>query len=255
MTARTVIGMVLAVLALGVHSAGSQSAAPLTVFAASDLTFAFRELVPRFEKAHGVKVTLVLGSTGNLATQIEHGGPADVFFAADEQFVDRLVGQGVLIAETRAFYAQGRLVLATARRAQPRLADLQGLLEPRVRHVAIANPEHAPYGRRAEEALRRLGLWDTVKPKLVYAENVRQALQFVQSGAAEAGILALAIASVPEVEWVPIDPGLHAPLNQAVAVVKRSPRPDLGVALVQFVNGPEGREIMKRYGFRLPGEL
>jgi molybdate transport system substrate-binding protein len=246
----------LALLAGLVVAAGAHGQSPkLTVFAAADLAFAFRELVPRFEKALGVTVTLVLGSTGNLAAQIEHGAPADVFFAADEQFVDRLVRQGVLIAETRALYGQGRLVLATAKRAGPKLGDLRGLRELRVRHVAIANPEHAPYGRRAEEVLRRLGLWDALRPKLVYGENIRQTLQFVQSGAAEAGIVALAVANVPEVEWVPIDPSLHAPLDQAVAVVRRSARPELGVAFVQFVNGPVGRDVMKRYGFLLSGEF
>jgi molybdate transport system substrate-binding protein len=227
----------------------------LTVFAAADLAFAFDEIVPRFERVAGAKVTLVLGSTGNLATQIEHGAPADVFFAADQAFVDRLIAQQVLIPESRALYAQGRLVLATAKRLGPKLTDLRALLDPRIRHVAIANPEHAPYGRRAEEALRAVGIWEMLKPKLVYGENIRHTLQFVQSGAAEAGLVALAIANVPEVEWVLIDVSLHAPLNQATAVIRWSPRPELGRSFIQFVNGPEGRAIMKRYGFLLPGEF
>ena len=202
-----------------------------------------------------VKVTLVLGSTGNFARQIEQGAPADVFFAADEREVDRLVAGGTLIAETRALYAQGRMALATARTAGPRLTDLRQLLDPRIRRVAIANPVHAPYGRAAREALTTRGLWEAVQPKLVYGENVRQTLQYVQTGAVEAGIVALSIADVPEVAWVPIDPGLHHPLNQTVAVARRSPRPELGLSLIQFLNGPEGRAIMKRYGFRLPGEF
>jgi molybdate transport system substrate-binding protein len=227
----------------------------LTVFAAADLAFAFRELVPRFERATGVKVTLVLGSTGTLAKQVEHGAPADVFFAANQTFIDELLAKGVLIEETRALYAQGRIVLATARAAGPKLTALSQLLEPRVRRVAIANPAHAPYGRAAEEALRASGVWDGVKPKLVYGENIRHALQFVESGAAEAGIVALSVANVPAIEWVAIDPALHARLDQAVAVVRRSARPELGVAFIQFVNGAEGRATMKRYGFLLPGEI
>jgi len=255
MSRLSLVGLLLGSLALGgVRGAAGADPPALTVFAAADLAFAFREIVPRFEKALGVKVTLVLGSTGNLATQIQHGGPADVFFAADEQFVDRLVAQQALIPETRALYAQGRLVLATAKRLGSKLLDLRALGDARVHHVAIANPAHAPYGRRAEAALRKLGLWEAIQPKLVFGENIRQTLQLIQSGAAEAGIIALAIANVPEVEWVPIDASLHAPLNQAVAVVKRSARPELGLAFIQFVNGPEGREIMKRYGFVLPGE-
>ena len=228
---------------------------PLTVFAAADLAFALRDLVPRFEKAVGVKVALVLGSTGNLARQIEHGAPADVFFAANETFVDELVAKGAVIAQTRALYAQGRIVLATPRVFGPRLADLRQLADARVRRVAIANPQHAPYGKAAEEALRKLGLWDAVRPKLVYGENIRHTLQFLQTGAADAGIVAQSVASVPEIDWVPIDPTLHAPLNQVVAVVRRSGRPELGVALIQFVNGGDGRPVMKRYGFLLPGEF
>jgi molybdate transport system substrate-binding protein len=248
-----------AVLALALTLAaapGGAAPAPLTVFAASDLAFALGELVPRVEKALGVRVTLVLGSTGQFAQQIEQGAPADVFFAADASFVDRLIARGVLIAETRALYAQGRLVLATARNAGlPTLTDLRQLQDPRVRRVAIANPVHAPYGRAAQQALTTLGLWERVQPKLVYGENIRQTLQYVQTGAVEAGIVARSIAGVPEIDWVPIDPALHAPLDQVAAVVKRSGRPELALALIQFVNGPEGRPIMKRYGFLLPGEF
>ena len=170
----------------------------LTVFAAADLGFAFKEIVPRFEKAVGAKVSLVLGSSGNLATQIEHGAPADVFFSADEAFVDRLASRGAVIAETRTAYAQGRIVLATAKSFGPKLSDLQALADARIRHVAIANPLHAPYGKAAEEALRKVGIWEAVKPKLVYSENIRHTLQFIQTGAAEAGIVALSVANVPE---------------------------------------------------------
>ncbi|MBI1962108.1 MAG: molybdate ABC transporter substrate-binding protein [Candidatus Rokubacteria bacterium] len=245
----------LALGAAGLARRACAADAALTVFAAADLVFALREIVPRFEKAMGARVTLVTGSTGNFAQQIRHGGPADVFFAADESFVDRLVTEGVLIRETRTLYARGRLVLATARAFGANLTGLQGLLDPTVRHVAIANPVHAPYGRAAEQALRKAGLWDALRPKLVYGENIRHALQFIQTGAAEAGIVARSVANVPEVQWTPVDPALHAPLNQAAAVVRRSPRPELALALIQFVVGAEGRPIMKRYGFVLPGEL
>ncbi|PYM29049.1 MAG: molybdate ABC transporter substrate-binding protein [Candidatus Rokuibacteriota bacterium] len=239
---------------LSVPAAAAQ-VTEVAVFGAADLALAFKEIVPKFERVLGVKVTLVLGSTGMLAKQIEHGAPADVFFAADQTFIDDLAAKGVVIPETRALYAQGRLVLATARSAGAKLTDLRQLSEPRIRHVAIANPAHAPYGRAAEQALRAVGVWDELRPKLVYGENIRHTLQFLQTGAVDAGIVARSVASVPEVDWVPIDPSLHAPLNQAAAVVRRSPRPELGLAFIQFVNGPEGRPIMKRYGFMLPGEF
>ncbi|HUF93886.1 MAG TPA: molybdate ABC transporter substrate-binding protein, partial [Candidatus Limnocylindria bacterium] len=173
-------------------SAGGGAAAPptLTVFAASDLTFALKELAPAFEQAMKVKVTLVFGSTGHLARQIEHGAPADVFFSANQSFLDALEAKQAILAQTRALYAQGRIVLVAARASGPELGDLRALLGDRVRRVAIANPAHAPYGRAAEEALRTAGLWEALRPKLVYGENIRHALQYVETGAAEAGIVA-----------------------------------------------------------------
>jgi molybdate transport system substrate-binding protein len=257
MRCATLAGLVLLlVLSEGGGLAPAQTQpAGLTVYGASDLALAFKEIVPLFEKATGTKVTLVLGSTGNLAKQIEHGAPADVFFSANVAFVDALHAQGAVIPETRSLYAQGRLVLATSVKTGLRLQGLADLRRPDVRRIAIANPDHAPYGKAAQEALQAAGLWAEMKPKLVYGENIRHALQFVETGAVEAGIVALSVADVPGLVHVPIDPALHAPLNQMAAVVKRSARPELGLAFIQFVNGPEGRPIMRRYGFRLPGEF
>ncbi|HSL47635.1 MAG TPA: molybdate ABC transporter substrate-binding protein [Candidatus Deferrimicrobiaceae bacterium] len=227
----------------------------LTVYGAADLTFAFREIAARFEKGTGTKVVLVLGSTGNLAKQIEHGAPADVFFAANASFVDDLQTKGAVIPETRQLYAQGRIVLAVPRDSKLSILRLEDLRPAAVKRIAIANPEHAPYGRAAQQALQATRVWDALKPRLVYGENVRHALQFIETGAVDAGIIALSVADTPAVRYVPIDPSLHAPLNQIAAVVKRSARPELALAFLQFVNGPEGRPIMKRYGFRLPGDF
>lgn len=255
MMRRALLRLAGAALGFAAASAHGTPAPALTVFAASDLVFAFREIVPLFERATGARVTLTIGSTGNFAHQIAAGAPADVFFSANEAYVDGLAANGHVIAETRTLYAQGRLALATGRGGGPKLTDLRQLAEPRVRKIAIANPQHAPYGKAAEQALRGIGIWDRVKPKLVYGENIRHALQFVQSGAADAGLVALAVVSVPEIEFVPVEPGLHEPLNQVAVVVRRSAVPQLGVAFIQFVTGREGRPIMKRFGFLLPGEF
>lgn len=252
-------GMALAgVLLLAAASLGSAAQAPapnLTVFAAADLAFAFKEIAPLFEKATGSTVTLSVGSTGAFAQQIDAGAPADVFFAANQSFIEGLVTKGRVIPETRTLYAQGRIVLATHRSMGRPLTDLRQLAEPRFKHISIANPLHAPYGRAAEQALKATGVWDLIVPRLVYGENIRHALQFVQSGAAEAGIVALSVANVPEIGYVVIDASLHEPLNQAAAVVKRSRVPELAMAFIQFVNGPQGRPIMKKYGFLLPGDF
>lgn len=235
--------------------ASGASPRELTVAAASDLTFAFREIGPLFERAAGVKVTSIFGSTGNLAKQIEHGAPVDVFFAADTTFVDALKQKGVTIPESQALYAQGRIVLATAKRTGLALKGLKELLRPQIRRIAIANPAHAPYGKAAQQALETVGFWEPLKPKLVYGENIRQTLQFIQTGNAEAGIVALSVADVPELSYALIDSALHKPLNQAAVVVKRSPHPELAMGFIQFVTGPRGRPIMKRFGFLLPGDF
>ena len=195
------------------------------------------------------------GSTGTLAQQIHQGAPADLFFAADESFLDHLTREGLVLADTRGLYAQGRLVLAAAKTAGGPIENLRDLLRPEVRRIAIANPAHAPYGLAAEQALETVGIWTLVKPKLVYGENVRQALQFVQSGAADAGIVARSVADVPDIRWTLVDASLHKPLNQAAAVLKRASNAELAKAFLRFVNGPEGRPVMKRFGFLLPGEF
>jgi molybdate transport system substrate-binding protein len=228
--------------------------ARLTVFGAADLAFALEELGRLFERASGARVTLVLGSSGNLARQIEHGAPADVFFSANRAFVEDLRQKGALIPESVAMYARGRLALVVSRRAGAPVGALADLARPEVRRIAIASPAHAPYGQAAREALEALGLWHGLKPRLVYGQNVRHALQLVQTGATEAGLVALSLAGVPEVDRYPVDPALHRPLDQFVAVVRRSARPALGLALIHLVNGPAGRPVMRRHGFLLPGE-
>lgn len=251
--------ILLCVLTLIPSVVGPAQAQPkqpvLTVYGAADLTFAFREIAALFERATGTKVVLVLGSTGTLAKQIEHGAPADVFFAANASFVDDLQSKGAVISGTRQLYAQGRIVLAVPRDSKLPIDRLEDLLRPEVKRIAIANPEHAPYGRAAQQALQTAGVWDALKPRLVYGENIRHALQFVETGAVDAAIVALSVADTPTVRYVVIDAALHAPLNQIAAVVKRSGRPELALAFLQFVIGPEGRPIMKRYGFLLPGDF
>jgi molybdate transport system substrate-binding protein len=249
------IALALLLVAWVAPAAAGPAPQPLLIYGAADLAFALKEIVPLFEKAAGARVAVVLGSTGTLAKQIENGAPADVFFAADESFVDDLRAKGIVIPESRTLYAQGRIVLATAVKTGVSVTGLGDLARPEIRRVAIANPAHAPYGRAAQQALESAGLWERLRPKLVYGENIRHALQFVETGAVEAGLVAQSIADVPGIRAVPIDPALHRPLNQYAVVVKRSARPELGLAFIHFLVGPEGRPIMRRYGFRLPGEF
>jgi molybdate transport system substrate-binding protein len=188
-----------------------------------------------------------------LTQQIQHGAPVDVFFAANAAFVEDLRAKGAVLADSVEPYAQGQIVLATHRNRPP-LSTLRDLTRDDVRRLVIANPAHAPYGMAAREALASAGVWTQVQPKLVYGENIRQALQFLQTGNVDAAILALSVAQVPEVRYIQIDPSLYRPIIQAAAVTTRSRNPDLARAFIRFVNGPKGRPIMKRFGFILPGE-
>jgi molybdate transport system substrate-binding protein len=235
-------------------SAGASSPGVLTVAAAADLQFAFTEIGALFEKETGKKVTLAFGSTGQLAQQIENGAPFDLFAAANRSFVDDLAKKNLVLPDTVALYARGRIVLAVNKASGIQAVELKDLLSEKITHIAIANPEHAPYGVAAKEALQSAGLWEKIQPKLVYGENVRQTLQYVQTGDAQAGIVSLSVANVPEITWSLIDASLHNPLDQALAVVTSSSHKDLAHEFAAFINGPVGRPIMQKYGFILPGE-
>jgi molybdate transport system substrate-binding protein len=226
----------------------------ITVAAAADLNFAFIELATLFEAETGHRVTLVFGSTGQLAQQIENGAPYDLFAAANVAFVENLRDQGYIVPGSVALYGRGRIVLAVNRGATLEVTTLEELLQPEIPFIAIANPDHAPYGMAAKQALQSAGIWDAVQPKLVLGENVRQTLQYIQSGDAPAGIVALSIAGVPEIAWTLLDEELHEPLDQALGVVATSPEQAIATAFAQFINSEVGRPIMQRYGFGLPGE-
>jgi molybdate transport system substrate-binding protein len=228
--------------------------AEITVAAASDLQFAFTDIAALFEQETGNKVTLVFGSTGQLAQQIESGAPYDLFAAANVDFIHDLEEKELILADSISIYARGRIVLAANREAGIQVNRLEDLLDPGITHIAIANPEHAPYGAAARQALQAGGLWEAVQPKIVYGENVRQALQYIQTGDAQAGIVALSVADVPEIAWIPVDETLHQPLDQALAIVSSSRNQEVAAAFAQFVNGELGRPVMRQYGFLLPGE-
>lgn len=230
-------------------------AAELTVAAAADLQFAFTDIGAKFKEQTGQEVLFTFGSTGNLATQIENGAPFDILAAANIAFVDRLKEQGLIIDDTQQLYAQGRIVLAVNRESGIQATKLEELLDPSITNIAIANPEHAPYGQAAQEALQSVGIWEKIQPKLVLGENVRQTMQFVQTGDAPVGIVALSVADVPEVTYTLLDGNLHNSLNQTLAVIKPTPHEAAARAFIDFVNGPQGRPIMKQYGFLLPGEF
>jgi molybdate transport system permease protein len=224
----------------------------LHVAVAASLQPVMEELGREFLRAGGSEVVLAWGSSAKLAHQIENGAPFDVFAAADMSYIDRVIERGAALAHTRAAYARGRLVL-WSRGALPR--DLSELAAPRFARISLANPDHAPYGRAAAQALQRLGLWDTLAPRLVYGANVRQAMQYAATGDATVCFTALSLLAPTTAGGgghVLIDPSLYDPLDQGMVVLSRSARAERAQAFIDFVRSAPGQRILTRRGFLAP---
>ena len=248
------LGLLLLVGPWACAGGGAGEGEALLILGAADLLAAFEELVPLYEERHGERVELVLGSTGNLSAQIRNGAPADLFFSANEGFLDDLIDGGHIDPTTRRVYAVGRLVVVVpAGAALPE--GPAALVDPRFRTLAIANPEHAPYGWAAREALRSLGVWEALQPRLVLGENVAQTLQFVRTGNAEAGIVALSLVMGVGGDPLPyllVDDGLHPAMLQVAGVLERSVHPERARGFLDFVLSAEGQTLLARYGFEAP---
>jgi len=238
--------------------AASAEAQTLRVAAASDLQFAMNDLADRYEKASGMKLAVSYGSSGNFRTQIENGAPFDLFFSADVQYPKLLISTGLADPASLYVYAYGRLVLWAPPGANLRLTQrgLAALKDARIAKIAVANPEHAPYGRAAVAVLQKAGLYDAVKSKLVYGENISQAAQFAQSGSAQVGILALSLTYADSMKngerWeVPED--LYPPLEQAAVIVHASSNKPAARAFLDYVKSADGKAVLAQYGFTLSG--
>lgn len=229
----------------------------ITIAAAADLKFAMDEVVASFRSANtGDEVEVVYGSSGKFHTQIQQGAPFDLFFSADIAFPRELVAAGFASSEVKP-YAIGRIVLWSATVDASKLT-LASLADPQFTRIAIANPKHAPYGKRAEEALRAAGVWGTVEPKLIYGENIAATAQYVQTGNAQIGVIALSLVINPELAgkggYALIPDKLHAPLEQGYVITKRAASNALAKRFANYMEGKTARALMTKYGFILPGE-
>ncbi len=234
------------------------AAGEITVAAASDLNFAFKELIASFEQKTGEHVKLSLGSSGNFFSQIQNGAPYDLYFSADIRYPQKLIEGGQAVGESLYRYAIGRIVVWVPAGSALKVEEkgLQSLLDPAVKKIAIANPKHAPYGRAAVSAMEREKIYDSVKDKLVLGENISQAAQFVESGAADLGIIALSLALAPPMKaagrYWEIPAEVHPPIEQGAVIVKSSTHQEAARRFMEFMQGKQGQEILKRYGFTLP---
>lgn len=238
--------------------AASAHAEKITVAAAADLKFAMDEIVAVYKKANpSDEVDVVYGSSGKFHTQIQQGAPYDLFFSADIGFPRELAAAGLAASEVKP-YAFGRIVLWSAGMDATKMT-LSSLTDPKITRIAIANPKHAPYGKRAEEALKAAGVWDKVESKLVYGENIAQTAQYVQTGNAQVGIIALSLAVNSELArkggyWM-IPDNLHQPLEQGYIVTKRAESNPLAKRFAGYIASKSSRAVMTKYGFVLPGEV
>lgn len=249
-------------LALGPFaSAGTNPAiaGEITIAAASDLNFAFRDIVAEYRRTTGHDMKLVFGSSGNFYAQIKNGAPFDLYFSADIGYPQKLIDEGLAVPDSLYQYATGRIVLWVPKGSSVDVAKgMDALLDPAITKIAIANPKHAPYGRAAVSAMEHYNIYDRVKDKLVLGENISQTAQFAQSGAADIGILALSLALAPTVQplgtyWL-IPQDAHPSLDQGVAIIKASKNQDGGRKFIELLRAPAAKAVMKRYGFVLPGE-
>jgi molybdate transport system substrate-binding protein len=251
--------ILLLVFVLG--SVGQAHAEEVLVAAASDLNAAIKEIAASFEKNTRHTVKLTLGSSGNFHAQIVNGAPFDVFLSADLGYVRDLERRGLTEAASSFVYAIGRIVLWVPRNSPLRIETLgmKALLEPQAKRIAIANPDHAPYGRAAVEAMKKAGAYDSVKSRLVFGENISQAAQFAQSGAADIGIVAMSLALTDTMKaqgrYWNIPPESYPRMDQGAVLLKQAAKAGHGEAARAFleaVRSPSGRAILQRYGFTLP---
>jgi molybdate transport system substrate-binding protein len=251
--------LIILILLLGATAMLPASAAaagrPLTIAAAANLRDVMQALVADFLKTQpDAKVDVVLGSSGKFAEQIAQGAPYDLFFSADLEYPQRLV-TGQLASSTVRTYARGQLVLWSATRTGHDLT-LADLASPTVRRVAIANPKLAPYGARAQQALEHAGIWDKVRTKLVYGENVSQTAQFADSGGVDVAIIPLSLALSPVLKqhgvYTIIPASQYAPLDQGFVILKRAAGDPLAASFAHYVVDIPARAIFASHGYLTP---
>lgn len=257
----SLVARVMAILVLACM--GCQKSVPqvreVRVAAASDLRFALEEMLAEFGKQHrDISVKRTYGSSGNFYAQLSNKAPFDVFLSADVEYPRKLIEQGLADKESEFIYARGEIVVWVPNDSKLDIeTGMRAMLDPAVRKIAIANPKHAPYGRAAESAMKSLGVYEQVQDRLVLGENVAQTAQFIESGAADIGIIALSLAAAPAMKdkgryWrIPLD--AFPRLDQGGIILNSAIDPEAAGLLRAFIISSEGQAILNRYGFDLPG--
>ncbi len=246
------LGLILVLLPLSVTAAEK-----LSVAAAANLIYTLEALKLEFRKAEpATDVTVITGASGSLVAQIQNGAPFDVFLSADLEYPEKLVSLGLADPASLTPFAVGRLVLWTTRPGVDVSSVAAVVRDPRTQKIAVANLTTAPYGKAAREALTRLGLWAEAEPKIVIGENITQTAQFVETGNADAGFVAMSLVLSPRLanrgRWQEVDADLHAPLTQGAVITRRGERNPAAARFLHFLRGPEARAVFERFGYRVP---
>jgi molybdate transport system substrate-binding protein len=242
----------LLALTLAAFAPTASAGGSITIAAASDLKFAMDDIVTTYQRAHPADaIHVIYGSSGKFSTQIQQGAPFDLFFSADISYPQALTKAGLTTSDPTA-YATGRIVLWSASTDASKLS-MRDLADAKFDRIAIANPEHAPYGKRAVQALQASGVWEQVKGRLIYGENIAQTAQFVQTGNAKIGIIALSLALNPAFAskggYAVIPDNLYQPLVQGFVITRRAANNPLASSFARFVDSPAAKKILQHYGF------
>jgi molybdate transport system substrate-binding protein len=246
----------LVLISISCHSQSSKNSqahrSELVVAAAANLTEAFAEIGPRFTSKTGIHVVFSFGATADLARQIENGAPFDIFAAADTEHVDLLERKDLITPGTRALYARGRLVMWLPPGSTLKATQIADITAKGFERVAIAKPDIAPYGQATVESLRALGIWSQIQSKVIYGQNVSQTKQYAATGNAEVAFIPLALVKPGEGTYIEVNEESHQPINQALGIVKDSPKQAAARQFVDFLLGAEGQDILLQKGYSKP---
>lgn len=254
-TIRGLLIFCLLLISLSCHSLSSNNnrdQSELIVAAAANLTDVFAQIGPRFTAQSGIRVVFSFGATADLARQIENGAPFDVFAAADIAHVDQLEHKGLITPGSRALYARGRLVMWLPPGSSLKAERIEDLTAKGFERIAIAKPDVAPYGQAAVESLRALGLWSQVEQKVIYGQNVSQTKQYAATGNAEVAFIPMALVKQGEGTFIEVKEELHKPIDQALGIVKDSPKQAAARQFVEFLMSAEGQDFLSKNGYSKP---
>ena len=246
---------ILSILVVFCSCSRQENPDELIIAAATNLQYALKEIGDNFTRNNEISIIFVWSSSGSLANQIPNGAPYDIFFSANKSMIEPLRSKGFFLDEHTVTFAGGQIAIGIPANNRNRITGtpvtLKDFVNPGMKRIVIASPDHAPFGIAAKEALTNQGLWDKIKSKLLYAENIRQCLQFIQTGNADAGIISSNIPSIEGILVFPIEPSLYTPPEQTAAILKNSPNTEAAIKFLNFLRDKSSTDILEKYNYTI----